>query len=154
MGIEDHINARFKDEMHKAIVNVRFTSNWIGAYYSKQLERFGLSLPQFNILRILRGAGEALSVNLVKQRMLEKSPNTTRLIDKLIEKKLIKRTRSKKDRRIVLVAIRPEGLKMLNDIDIIFDELNLDHVLRNDEARQLNLLLDKIRGESSSLNAL
>jgi DNA-binding MarR family transcriptional regulator len=138
--------------MHKAIVNIRFTSNWIGVYHGRQLENFGLSLPQFNILRILRGAGEALSVTVVKQRMLEKSPNTTRLIDKLIEKKLVKRSRCKEDRRIVFVAIRPEGLKLLKEIDVIFDEINLDQVLTNEEAVVLNTLLDKIRGEVIPVN--
>lgn len=147
MGIEDHINARFKDEKHKALVNIRYTSNWIGAYHTKQLTNFGLSLPQFNILRILRGASTALSINVVKERMLEKSPNTTRLIDKLIEKNLVKRTRSKKDRRVVLIAIREEGLSLLKKIDVIFDEFNLGHVLTTDEALLLNQLLDKIRGE-------
>lgn len=147
MSIQDRIHARFKNEMHKALVNIRFTSNWIGVYHSKQLEEYGLSLPQFNILRILRGAGEALSISTVKERMLEKSPNTTRLIDKLIEKELISRKRSKTDRRIVYVAIRKEGLTLLEKIDEIFDEFSLDNVLTDQEATTLNLLLDKIRGD-------
>lgn len=147
MGIEDHIQAKFKSEQHKAIVNIRFTSNWIGNFYNKKLSEYNLSLPQFNILRILRGANEKLSVNVVKERMLEKSPNTTRLIDKLIQKKFVKRMRSKLDRRIVYVQITDDGLSTLKNIDQSLHELNLEGSLNKEEALELNRLLDKFKGE-------
>lgn len=147
MSIEDHIKAKFHSEHHKAIVNIRYTSNWISAYHNKQLKAFDLSLPQFNILRILRGAGEQLSVKVVKERMLEKSPNTTRLIDKLITKKLVKRLRCKDDRRVVYIEITSLGLTMLQKIDVVFDDINLESTLTKDEVIKLNELLDKIRGD-------
>ena len=149
MGIEEHIQAKFKSEHHKAIVNIRYTSNWISNHHNSQLSLYDLTLAQFNILRILRGANERLSIKVVKERMLEKSPNTTRLIDKLIEKKFVKRSRCKIDRRVVYIEISKIGLEVLSKIDTIFDEISLEGKLSTSEAQQLNLLLDKLRGESN-----
>jgi DNA-binding MarR family transcriptional regulator len=147
MGIEEHIKAKFKDDHHRAIVNLRYTSNWIGAYYNQQLEQFNLTLPQFNILRILRGAGDALSVQMVKERMLEPSPNTTRLIDKLLDKGFVKRQRCKSDRRVIYLKITNEGLENLEKVDTVFDDMSLKNNLTKDEAEKLNNILDKLRKE-------
>lgn len=147
MGIEEHIKAKFKDDHHRAIVNLRYTSNWIGAYYNQQLEQFNLTLPQFNILRILRGAGDALSVQMVKERMLEPSPNTTRLIDKLLDKGFVKRQRCKSDRRVIYLKITNEGLENLEKVDTVFDDMSLKNNLTKDEAVTLNNILDKLRKE-------
>jgi len=149
MKIEDIIKAKFKNEHHKAIVNIRYTSNWIGAFHNKQLAEFDLSLPQFNILRILRGANEPLSIKIVKQRMLEKSPNTTRLIDKLISKEMVDRSRCSDDRRVVNIEITKKGLKLLSDIDHVFDEMSLAENLSQEEASMLNVLLNKLRGKEN-----
>ena len=147
MGIEEHIKAKFKNEHHKAIVNLRYTSNWIGAFYNQQLDAFNLTLPQFNILRILRGANEPLSIQMVKERMLEPSPNTTRLIDKLLEKGFVKREKCKTDRRVVYLKITKSGLKNLERVDIVFDDMSLKNKITNDEAVTLNRILNKLRGE-------
>lgn len=146
MKIEEIIKAKFKSEHHKAIVNIRHTSNWIGVYHNKQLAEFELTLPQFNILRILRGSGEPLSIKDVKQRMIEKSPNTTRLIDKLISKELVERSRCSDDRRVVHVEITKKGLSVLKEIDVVFDEMSLENNLSLEEAKMLNDLLNKLRG--------
>tara|TARA_Y100000385_G_scaffold291305_1_gene368490 strand:+ start:2451 stop:2798 length:348 start_codon:yes stop_codon:yes gene_type:complete len=111
---------------------------------------FGLSMAQFNILRILRGAKKTISINTVKERMIEKSPNTTRLMDKLIEKELILRERCESDRRIVYVKISKHGLKLLKEIDDAFEDKALNSKmiptgLTEDEADQLSNLLDKLR---------
>lgn len=145
--ISDVLNARFANERHKAIVNIRHTSHFIGAYHDKQLRNFDLSLAQFNILRILRGEGDRLSIKVIKDRMLEKSPNTTRLIDKLINKDLVKRSRCKDDRRVVHVVITPKGLDILKKIDVVFDDIYLNMNLSEEEAEQLNYLLDKMRNQ-------
>ena len=147
-SISEELNTRFTNERHKAVVNVRHTSQFIGAYHEKQLKEFDISLPQFNILRILRGAKEQLSIKVIKERMLEKSPNTTRLIDKLITKKLVKRMRCKEDRRIVHVIITDHGLEMLENIDEVFNDIYLKMNLSEEEANQLNLLLDKMRNSA------
>lgn len=145
MKIEEIINAKFKNGHHKAIVNIRYTSNWIGAYHNKQLLEFDLTLPQFNILRILRGAGEPLSIKDVKDRMIEKSPNTTRLIDKLIAKGMVDRSRCAEDRRVVHIEITKKGLKVLSGIDDVFDEMSLAKKISLEEAAILNDLLNKLR---------
>lgn len=146
MKIEELINAKFKDNRHKAIVNIRYTSNWIGGFYNNQLAEFDITLPQFNILRILRGAKQRLSIKVVKERMLEKSPNTTRLIDKLIDKELVNRTRCEQDRRVVYIEISSTGQDVLKRIDDVFDDKPLSGNLTNDEAIILSDLLDKLRG--------
>lgn len=149
MKIEEIINAKFKNEHHKAIVNIRYTSNWIGAYHNKQLSEFDLTLPQFNILRILRGAGEPLSIKEVKERMIEKSPNTTRLIDKLIAKGMVDRSRCTDDRRVVHIEITDKGRKVLSGIDDVFDEMSLAQKITLEEAAVLNDLLNKLRDKKN-----
>ena len=110
---------------------------------------FGLSMPQYNILRILRGAKKSISVNDVKSRMVEKSPNTTRLMDKLFDKELIERVRCENDRRVVYVEISNGGLDLLQKID---EEFEIDRAnmfaatLTEEEAETLSGLLDKMRG--------
>jgi len=145
--IEEIVTPNFKNEYHKVVINVRYTSNFIGVYYNSQLETFDLTLPQFNILRILRGSSEKLSVKTIKERMLEKSPNTTRLIDKLIAKKYVERIRGNEDRRLVFVKITQKGLDVLAQLDLQFEESYFNENLTPDEAKALNVLLDKLRNE-------
>ena len=146
MKIDELVNAKFKDDHHKAIVNMRYTSNWIGNFYNNQLAEFDITLPQFNILRILRGAKQKLSIKVVKDRMLEKSPNTTRLIDKLIDKELVIRTRCDLDRIVVYIEISDKGQVMLSKVDEVFDDISIRENLTIQEAIVLSDLLDKIRG--------
>lgn len=148
MEIGKEIKSKFKTPQQKAFVNLRYTSNWILKKQNSFMSKFDLTMPQFNILRILRGAGEGvfLSVNTIKSRMVEISPNTTRLMDKLLDKKLIERERSPKDKRIVNVCITNLGIQILSEIDIEFDkELTMTDLLTNEEAEILSGILDKLR---------
>jgi DNA-binding MarR family transcriptional regulator len=146
MKIEDEIQTRFKTPQQKAIINIRYTSNFLGNIQNSLMDQYGLSMAQFNILRILRGAKSAINVQTVKERMIEKSPNTTRLMDKLIEKELIERTRCTKDRRVVYVEISKHGLAILKAIDDNSDILNMIQVgLSDEESTILSDLLDKVR---------
>ena len=148
MEIGKEIKSKFKTPQQKAFVNLRYTSNWILKKQNSFMSKFDLTMPQFNILRILRGAGEGvfLSVNTIKSRMVEISPNTTRLMDKLLDKKLIERERSPKDKRIVNVCITNLGNQILSEIDIEFDkELTMTDLLTNEEAEILSEILDKLR---------
>lgn len=147
MEISKIIQTKFKSSRQKAIVNLRYTSNFIGNILNNYVNKFDLSMPQFNILRILRGANTHLSVNDIRDRMVEKSPNTTRLLDKLIEKKYIERVRCEEDRRVVYVSISQMGLQLLSEIDND-EDCKLDYTgnLSEAEAEQLSLLLDKLRG--------
>ncbi len=110
------------------------------------MAKYDISMPQFNILRILRGAKEALNVHTVKDRMIEKSPNTTRLMDKLIDKGFIDRIRCEDDRRVVFVNISERGLDLLSKIDND-PEMNsiFPQGLSEDEANLLSDLLDRLR---------
>lgn len=147
MEIGEAINSKFKTAYQKAVINLRYTANYLGNCQNQFMIKYDLSLAQFNILRILRGAKGAISVNTVKERMIEKSPNTTRLMDKLIEKNLIQRIRCDKDRRVLYVEITQDGLALLEKIDCD-PHFSLDNCgnLTEQEAEQLSALLDKMRG--------
>ncbi len=147
MKIDDAIQSKFNNNKHKAIVNIRYTSNYLNNLQNSFMSKFDLTVPQFNILRILRGANKAINVYTVKERMIEKSPNTTRLMDKLVSKDLIIRTNSEIDKRTIYLEISEIGLELLSQIDL---KMNNDFLfsdnLTEDEAENLSLLLDKIRG--------
>lgn len=146
MKIEDVIQTTFKTPQQKAIVNIRYTSNYLGNFQNAMMGQFDLTMPQFNILRILRGAKDEINVNTVKDRMLEKSPNTTRLMDKLIEKGLINRKKCKEDKRVVNVKITTKGLDLLTEID---QNIEINKIMKpnitDEEANFLSDILDKIR---------
>lgn len=138
------INSKFANNKVKATLNILFTANWISSQQNAFFKPFGVSPQQFNILRILRGAGKPLKVQTVKERMVERSPNITRLMDKLCAKNLINRTHCPTDRRVVHVAINQNGLDLLTEIS---QHMNRDLLknLTEAEAEQLSDLLDKIR---------
>lgn len=147
MEIGEVIKSKFSSPQQKAIINLRYTSNHVGQRYNNFMLQFDLSMPQFNILRILRGAKATLSVNEVKNRMIERSPNTTRLMDKLIDKGLVERIRCEEDRRVVYVSITEQGLALLSKIDLDIDSIDLFNAnLSDEESEHLSHLLDKLRG--------
>ena len=138
------INSTFPNERVKALLNIKFTANYLDTIGASMLKPFNISEQQYNILRILRGAKEAITVKTVKDRMVQKSPNSTRLMDKLCDKNLIERTRCENDRRVVYVKISDKGLTLLEEINIgDFD--NYLGSISDKEAEILNELLDKIR---------
>jgi len=138
------INTTFPNSKVKALLNLIYTANWVNSQQISFFKPFGISPQQYNILRILRGAGEAIPVKLIKDRMLERAPNATRLMDKLCSKKLIDRVPCPEDRRVVHIEITKEGLDLLKEIDKDFKEDILNN-LTQEEALILSDLLDKIR---------
>ncbi|REE07833.1 DNA-binding MarR family transcriptional regulator [Winogradskyella pacifica] len=138
------INSKFENFKVKAVLNIIYTANWITSRQSESFKDFGISQQQYNILRILRGANEPLKVQTIKDRMLERSPNATRLMDKLCAKQLIKRLPSEHDRRVVKIEITQQGLDLLNTIP---SDMNKELIknLSEAEAEQLSDLLDKMR---------
>ncbi|SDI46242.1 MarR family winged helix-turn-helix transcriptional regulator [Winogradskyella thalassocola] len=138
------INSKFESNRVKALLNIIYTANWITSIQSESFKVFGISQQQYNILRILRGANEPLNVQTIKDRMLERSPNATRLMDKLCAKQLIKRLPSEHDRRVVKIEITQQGLDLLNTIP---SDMNKELIqnLSEAEAEQLSDLLDKMR---------
>ena len=148
MGIADDIKQdSFKSEYSKAIINTIFTSAWLHQQHLQLFKFHGLTTPQFNILRILRGQHpKPATVNLLIDRMLDKSSNASRIVDKLEQKGLVKRSQCSKDRRAVDVYISDAGLKLLEEMDVKMDEWEKSHNnLSEREAATLNVLLDKIR---------
>ena len=138
------INSTFPTQRMKALLNIKYTANWLDQLGTELLKPHNISEQQYNILRILRGAGKEITVTEVKGRMIQKSPNTTRLMDKLCQKKLIDRTRCESDRRVVFVKINKKGLDLLSRINISDFEVYMKR-LSEEEAKLLNELLDKIR---------
>ncbi|WP_298496482.1 MarR family transcriptional regulator [uncultured Algibacter sp.] len=138
------INSKFANNKVKALLNIIYTANWISSHQNEFFKSYGISPQQYNILRILKGANEPLNVQTIKDRMLERSPNATRLMDKLCAKKYIDRCPSEEDRRVVKIAINKEGLDFLETIPInSYKDLLIN--LSEEEAEQLSNLLDKIR---------
>ena len=142
--ISKDINTTFKNNKVKALLNLIYTANWINSKQNAFFKDFGISPQQYNILRILRGASEAIAVQTIKDRMLERSPNTTRLMDKMCSKKLIDRVPCPEDRRVVHIEITKDGLKLLKKIDKEIKD-DILQKLTDDEAIVLSYLLDKIR---------
>ena len=138
------INSTFPNSRVKALLNIVYTANWITSYQNEYFKKYGISPQQYNILRILRGSETPLKVQTIKDRMLERSPNATRLMDKLCAKQLIERLPSEHDRRVVKIAITKDGLNLLKAIP---NDLNSDLIknLSEEEAEQLSHLLDKMR---------
>jgi len=142
------INSKFPNERIKALLNIKFTANYLDNIGNTLLKPFNISEQQYNILRILRGAKEAITVKTVKDRMIQKSPNSTRLMDKLCDKGLIERVRCENDRRVVYVKINEKGLALLETIKMD----DFDSILKNiseNEGKLLNELLDKFRKDEN-----
>lgn len=142
--ISKDVNSKFANNRIKALLNILYTANWISNHQNEFFKSYGISPQQYNILRILKGAGEPLNVQIIKDRMIERSPNATRLMDKLCAKNYIERLPCDHDRRVVKITITKDGKALLDSIP---DNLN-NHLLKKlneDEAEQLSNLLDKIR---------
>lgn len=142
--ISKDINSRFANNKIKALINIKYTSNWLSSKENDFFKPYGISPQQYNILRILRGAKDKIKVQIVKDRMIERAPNATRLMDKLCDKKLIERQRCQYDKRVVYVKITKLGLELLIKIDENKTTSFLEN-LSEEEAIILSDLLDKIR---------
>lgn len=148
MEIEKAIKQeRFGSEMEKAVINILYTSSWISYDQVHILKRFDLSMQQYNILRILKGQHpNTASVNLLIDRMIDKSSNVSRIVEKLRVKELASRIECIEDRRRVDIAITEKGLKLVALATEAIQNLDiLNDALTNDEAAELNTLLNKIR---------
>ena len=148
MGIDQDIKqAKFRNPHQKAAINLIYTVGWMWDKTKCVFEAEDITAQQFNILRILRGSfPEPLSTLQIRERMLEKMSDTSRIVDRLIAKGLVKKITCKNDRRLVDVIITDKGKKLLERLDIRQDEI--DRVLGNLSEKDANILsdlLDKIR---------
>jgi DNA-binding MarR family transcriptional regulator len=149
MKLEKEIKQRkFKSEYQKLAVNIMFTHGWLASYHKAMFDKYGITVTQYNILRILRGQNpESVSVNTLRERMLDKMSDTSRLVERLRLKKLLVRNTCKEDRRKSDINITEKGLELLKELDGIDSEFEkIFSALKSEEVKVLNDLLDKMRG--------
>ena len=148
MKIEQVIQQRkpFRNPRQKALINLIFTTNWVTDRIKTLLKPHGITMQQYNVLRILRGAGEPISTSAIRERMLDKMSDTSRMVDRLYQKGLVVRSPCPDDKRLVDVRLSAQGSRLIDELDRLDPEI--DRVLgqlRETEADQLSNLLDKIR---------
>ncbi len=149
MGLEKDIQqASFKGQNQKAVINLIYTYHWITEQIKSILSAEDITLQQYNILRILRGSDpQPLSTLAIRERMLDKMSDTSRIVDRLLIKQLVAKRMCPSDKRLVDVSITDQGKKMLERIDARDSELRgVMANLNEDELIALNMLLDKLRG--------
>lgn len=132
----------------KLVINLVLSNNLANSLMSESLKTFDISIPQFNVLRILRGQkGKPANLNTIQDRMVNQMSNTSRLIDKLLEKDLVNRTICEENRRKIEVFITPTGMDLLKKIDpVVADtEQRITQNLTTKEIENLNQLLEKLR---------
>ena len=152
MGLEKDIKQQhFTSENQKLIINLVFTNNWLTEKIRDFLSAEDITLQQFNILRILRGSDpQPLSTLVIRERMLDKMSDTSRIVDRLLLKGLVDKKTCPSDKRLVDISITEEGKKVLAKIDQ--NEKEMMAVIANlnlEEMKILNGLLDKMRGSSA-----
>lgn len=147
MGIENDINQRkFRSEYQKAIVNLIYTYNWTTERLKNIFDKEDITMQQFNILRILRGNEKPLSTLQIRARMLDKMSDTSRIVDRLLLKGLVKKEVCATDKRLVDVTITDKGQSLLQKLDAFEPDMDaLAKSLSEEEAIILNTLLDKLR---------
>jgi len=147
MGIENDINqSKFKSDYQKVVINLIYTYNWIREKLQGIFDKEDLTPQQFNILRILRGSQVPLSTLKIRERMLDRMSDTSRIVDRLLLKGLVKKVINKTDKRLVDVTISPKGKKVLENMDKFENDIeSLAKGLSVTEMKTLNMLLDKIR---------
>lgn len=149
MELEKEISIKeFDNNYHKVVINIFYTQGWILNRLKEEMDPFNLTNQQYHILRILQKLHpNSASINLLKENMIDKMSDVSRIVDRLLQKDLLARNVSNKDRRSVDITITQKGLELLK-------EINLDNSLRgllesnltSEEAGELSRLLDKFRG--------
>lgn len=135
----------------EALVSLQRTADQLHWRMSEMLKEHGLSPTQYNALRILRGAGnEGRACSEIAERMINRDPDITRLVDRLERRRLVARSREGRDRRVITTRITPAGLKLLESLDRPIEDFNrkLLGPLGEQQLRTLIQLLDAAREQS------
>ena len=147
MSIEEEIGGHFRNEFHKGMINLIYTTNEIHFEFLSYLRTHGLTSQQYNVLKLLRGFGDApRSIDFLRNRMLDKKSDMSRIIDRLFAQDLVDRVENITDRRQKEITITVKGMTLLDKMDDC--ERHTDGLLKNlteEEVQELNRLLDKIR---------
>ncbi|TAG05288.1 MAG: MarR family transcriptional regulator [Cytophagia bacterium] len=137
----------FSNEREKLIVNLMFTAHWLETQEREFLKKYSITLPQYNILRILRGQSpNCISVVDIKKRMIDGSPDVSRLVERLRKQDYVSRFESEVDKRLVDVKITEKGLILLQEIQKEREKNQpvFSHIDEN-ELKNMNFYLDKLR---------
>ena len=153
MGIEQDIQQpNFRNEFQKMGINLLYTANWLNEQIGKMLSEEGVTQQQYNILRILRGSTTPLSTLKIRERMLDKMSDTSRIVDRLIAKELVLKNTCEKDKRLVDITLTPKGLSLVDQLDQYNERIDaLLKGINESEAQLMNQILDKIRTDPKAL---
>ena len=149
MSLEEDIKQKnFKNQYDKLAVNILYTHSWLFSKLSNFFKEHDITVPQYNVLRILRGQHpNTVTINLIKDRMLDKMSDASRLVERLRQKGLLERAICEEDRRRADIIITQKGLDKLKELDHLENELkHFFNGTSEEELEKLNNLLDKIRG--------
>jgi DNA-binding MarR family transcriptional regulator len=153
MGIEKDIQqTNFRNEFQKMGINIIYTANWLNEKMGQILSTEDITQQQYNILRILRGSDAPLSTLKIRERMLDKMSDTSRIVDRLIVKDLVEKTACVKDKRLVDITVTKKGLQLLEKLDALNEQI--DSILKGvseKEATTINQILDKLREDTQRL---
>lgn len=152
MGIEKEIQqSSFRNEFQKLAINIMYTANWLNERISRMLLKEDVTQQQYNILRILRGSDHPLSTLQIRERMLDKMSDTSRIVDRLVSKELVQKNACQYDKRLVDIILTEKGLQLVDKLDLLNDQLDaLLKGLNEQEAALANQILDKLRGHNDN----
>jgi DNA-binding MarR family transcriptional regulator len=147
MGIEKDIQqTNFRNEYQKLGINLMYTASWLNERIGRFLMQEDITQQQYNILRILRGSEVPLSTLQIRERMLDKMSDTSRIVDRLIVKELVQKSACKADKRLVDITLTQKGLELVTRLDQFNDQI--DSILQGvskEDAVIVNQILDKLR---------
>ena len=144
---------RYRNEFHKGVVNLMHTSGWLNNQLKDFFQKYDLTYQQYNVLKIIREAKNGTSVNAVKNLMLDKMSDVSRIVERLRKKEFITRIYSTQDRRSVQIFITQAGIEMLEEIESDHDFMDsMLARLDQNEISMLNSILSKVRTEKERVN--
>jgi|SRR5690606_11851451 DNA-binding MarR family transcriptional regulator len=154
MKLEEALKtANFRNERHKVLLNIIYTAYWLKSTNSALLKNIGLTVEQFNVMRILKGKHpQPVCIRDIASRMIEKNSNVPRIIDRLVTKGIVVRQTSETDKRETLVSLTEDGMRQLLEANKLTDPVSDSLIgITTEEAVLLNELLEKLRGSSHHL---
>jgi len=149
MNIKEAIQQKrpFRNNYQQVLVNLLYTHNWVTDQLRQYLKPYGVTMKQYNVLRILKGAGEPITTSIIRERLLDKMSDASRMVDRLHQRGLVVRSTCATDKRLVDVTLSAEGEALLQNMKDIEQEMDaiFEHLDEKDSAL-LSELLDKLRG--------
>ena len=152
MGIEKEIQqSSFRNEFQKLAINIMYTANWLNERISRILSTEDITQQQYNILRILRGSDHPLSTLQIRERMLDKMSDTSRIVDRLVSKELVQKNACQSDKRLVDIILTQKGIQLLDKLDLLNNQLDaLLKGVNEKEAALVNQILDQLRAHNDN----